>query len=94
MEVIPSCLCLLQSTPGYKKLEKLMMPDRADISLQETTSKSNIMMPAVGNAAGSDWRERFDALYVMSGLCATTRRLSPTALDAMQFMNSCVVYES
>lgn len=71
-----------------------MKPIRADMSLHETTSKSNIRTPAVGNAAGSGWADRFDALYVMSGLCATTRRVSPMAFEAMQSMNSCVVYES
>ena len=78
----------------YRKLEKLMKPVRADMSLHETTSKSKIRMPAVGNATGRGWVDRFDALYVMSGLCATTRRVSPTAFDAMQSINSCVVYES
>lgn len=46
----------------YKKLEKLMKPVRADMSLQETTLKSKIRMPAVGNAAGSGCADRFDAL--------------------------------
>lgn len=68
-----------------------MKPVRADMSLQETMSKSKIRMPAVGNAAGRGWTDRFDALYVMSGLCATTRRVSPLAFEAMQSMNSCVV---
>lgn len=38
---------------AYMKLEKLMLPIRAAISLQESTSKSKIRMPAVGNADGS-----------------------------------------
>lgn len=91
MEVLPTCLYLFVVNVCYKKLEKLMMPDLAEMSLQETTSKSKIRMPAVGNAAGSGWTDRFDALYVISGLCATTRRLSPMAFEAMQSMNSCVV---